>query len=304
MTSGSKGEMKVRTAMRSTGGVAISDSSRTPVSASCSVRGIGVADSVSTCTSLFSSFSRSLCLTPKCCSSSTISRPRFLNEIDEPSSACVPTTMSTVPSAMPFLVSASSFGADQPRRLPDLHRQAGEALREGLEVLARQQRRRHDDRHLQALHRRDEGGAQRHLGLAEADIAADQPVHRLAGRQILHDHVDRRLLVVGLLIGEARRELAVEPFRRDQHRRGAHLPLGGDADQRARHVEQPALQPRLARLPGAAAEPVEHGLGRLGAVARQQARCFRPAGTAGRRRHSGFPGSRAARRPPRWSSAR
>ena len=109
MTSGSKGEMKVRTAMRSTGGVAISDSSRTPVSASCSVRGIGVADSVSTCTSLFSSFSRSLCLTPKCCSSSMISRPRLLNEIALPSSACVPTTMSTVPSAMPFLVSARSF---------------------------------------------------------------------------------------------------------------------------------------------------------------------------------------------------
>ena len=102
--------MNVRTAMRSTGGVVISESSRTPVNASCSVRGIGVADSVSTCTSLFSSFSRSLCLTPKCCSSSTISRPRFLNEIDEPSSACVPTTTSTVPSPMPFLVSASAFG--------------------------------------------------------------------------------------------------------------------------------------------------------------------------------------------------
>ena len=43
--------MKVRTASRSIGGVAIIDRSRTPVSASCSVRGIGVADSVSTCTS-------------------------------------------------------------------------------------------------------------------------------------------------------------------------------------------------------------------------------------------------------------
>ena len=41
----------MRTARRSTGGVVISDSSRTPDSASCSVRGIGVADSVSTCTS-------------------------------------------------------------------------------------------------------------------------------------------------------------------------------------------------------------------------------------------------------------
>ena len=52
--------------------------------------------------------------------------------------------------------------------------------REGLVVLAREQRRRHDDRDLLAVHRRDEGGAQRHLGLAEADVAADQPVHRPA----------------------------------------------------------------------------------------------------------------------------
>ncbi len=52
-------------------------------------------------------------------------------------------------------------------------------------MLARQQRRRHDDGHLEALHRRDEGGAQRHFRLAEADIAADQPVHRPAGRQIV-----------------------------------------------------------------------------------------------------------------------
>ena len=98
--------------------------------------------------------------------------------------------MSTVPSAMPFLVSASSLAPTRREAWRDLHRQAGEALREGLEVLARQQRRRHHDRHLEAFHRRDEGGAQRHLGLAEADIAADQPVHRPAERQIVEHRVD------------------------------------------------------------------------------------------------------------------
>ena len=66
----------MRTASRSIGGVAIRLISRTPLSAICRVRGIGVAVSVSTCTSVFSFFSRSLCATPKCCSSSTISRPR------------------------------------------------------------------------------------------------------------------------------------------------------------------------------------------------------------------------------------
>ena len=58
------------------------ESSRTPVIASWSVRGIGVAESVSTCTSARISFSRSLWATPKCCSSSTISSPRSLKRID------------------------------------------------------------------------------------------------------------------------------------------------------------------------------------------------------------------------------
>jgi hypothetical protein len=57
-------------------------------------------------------------------------------------------------------------------------------------VLAGEQRGRHDDRHLLAVQRSDEGGADRHFGLAEADIAADQPVHRLAGDQIVDHGID------------------------------------------------------------------------------------------------------------------
>ena len=45
---------------RSSGAVVMSDSSRTPDRASCNVRGIGVAVSVSTCTSERSAFSFSL----------------------------------------------------------------------------------------------------------------------------------------------------------------------------------------------------------------------------------------------------
>ncbi len=81
MVTGSNGVTKVRTASRSTGGEAMIERSRTPVSASCSVRGIGVADSVSTCTSARSDFSFSLCETPKCCSSSTITQAEVL-ELD------------------------------------------------------------------------------------------------------------------------------------------------------------------------------------------------------------------------------
>ena len=68
----------------------------------------------------------------------------------------------------------------QPRGLRHVHREAAEALGEGLEMLARQQRGRHHHGDLLAVDGGEKGGAQRHFGLAETDIAADQPVHRPA----------------------------------------------------------------------------------------------------------------------------
>ena len=62
--------------MRFFGAVRISERSRTPISDICSVRGIGVAESVSTSTEARSCLSRSLCMTPKRCSSSTTISPR------------------------------------------------------------------------------------------------------------------------------------------------------------------------------------------------------------------------------------
>ena len=76
-------------------------------------------------------------------------------------------------------------------------------------MLPGQQGRRADQRHLVTRHRGDEGGAKRDLGLAETDIAADQPVHRLAALQILQHLADRAVLVVGLLIGKAVDELGI-----------------------------------------------------------------------------------------------
>src|SRR5439155_17058470 len=57
---------------------------------------------------------------------------------------------------------------DQTRELGDVDREASEAVGEGLGVLAREQRGRYHDGDLLAVHRRDEGRAQRDLGLAEA----------------------------------------------------------------------------------------------------------------------------------------
>ena len=161
-------------------------------------------------------------------------------------------------------------GADEARRLRDANGQALEAVGEGLVVLARQQRRRHDDGHLQPVHGGDEGGAQRHLGLAEADVAADEAVHRTAGGQIAEHRLDARILVLGLLVGEAGDELVIGAFRRGNRRRLLELAQGGDLDQLGSDLAQPLLEARLARLPGDAAQLVELRVGFIGAVARQQ----------------------------------
>ena len=71
--------------------------SRMPDSAIFSVRGIGVADSVSVSTCAVRSRSFSLWLTPKRCSSSMISNPRSLNVTFLFSSLWVPISRSTRP---------------------------------------------------------------------------------------------------------------------------------------------------------------------------------------------------------------
>ena len=65
-------------------------------------------------------------------------------------------------------------------RLSGLHvdREAGVPLGERLHVLLHEQRRRHEHGDLLAVLHRLERGAHGDLGLAVADVAADQPVHR------------------------------------------------------------------------------------------------------------------------------
>ena len=75
----------------------MADMSRMPDSAMFSVRGMGVADSVNTSTWRLISFSRSLWVTPKSCSSSTTSSPRSLKRTSLLNSRWVPMRMSTSP---------------------------------------------------------------------------------------------------------------------------------------------------------------------------------------------------------------
>ena len=60
----------------------------------------------------------------------------------------------------------------------DPHRIIEHALAERFEVLLREHRRRREDRDLFSFHHRFERGANRDFGFAEADVAADQPIHR------------------------------------------------------------------------------------------------------------------------------
>ena len=95
------------------------------------------------------------------------------------------------------------------RQLRDLDRPLAEAVGDVLVMLLGEQRRRRQDRDLLAAVDGDEGGAQRDLGLAEADVAADEPVHRPRRDHVLDHGVDRGVLVGRLVEAEARRERLV-----------------------------------------------------------------------------------------------
>jgi len=95
------------------------------------------------------------------------------------------------------------LGAAEARQLGKLHRPGREAVGEVVEVLLGQQRGRHQHRDLVAAHHRHEGSAQRDFGLAEADVAAHQPIHRLARLHVGHHRSDGGSLVGGFLVAEA-----------------------------------------------------------------------------------------------------
>ena len=140
----------------------------------------------------------------------------------------------------------------------------------------------------------------RHLGLAEADIAADQPVHGPAAGEIVEHGVDARGLVLGLLIGEARRELVIEPVGRGDHRRLAQLAHGRDLDQLLGDVADALLELRFSRLPADAAKPVELHAGLVRAVAAQQLDVLDRQIELVAALIDALRGSHAARRRPRW----
>ena len=90
----------------------------------------------------------------------------------------------------------------------DGHGPAGQPLPETLVMLLGQHGRRCQDCHLAAAERALEGGAQRHLRLTEADVAADEPVHGCRPFQVGLHVGDGPRLVGRLAVRERTFELA------------------------------------------------------------------------------------------------
>ena len=231
----------------------------------CSVRGIGVALRESTSTSSRSARSSSFCATPKRCSSSTITSPSSFGITSRLSTRCVPIRTSTLPASKSATTCFCSFGGAEARDHLDAHREVAVALAEGVPVLLGQHGRRDEHQRLLAVDGDREGSAHGDLGLAEADVAADEAIHRARRLEILLDGLDRGALVVGLAV----RELGLEPLE------PLVLELVGDArrllaarverEQLARQLAQARARAALQVLPRLAAELRERRRTRVGA---------------------------------------
>ena len=157
----------------------------------------------------------------------------------------------------------------------DGHRPAGESFLEAFEMLLGEDGRGREDRHLASAEHALERGAQRDLGLAEADVAADEPVHRRGAFHVGLHVDDRARLVRGLAMREGTLELAHPGVVRVLRVRDAGLGrAGGLHRQQLRGEVGGGLLGGLTRLlPAASAEFRELGYGPADAdVAREEMR--------------------------------
>ena len=242
------------------------DMSRMPTSDMFSVRGIGVALIVSTSTFFRICLIFSLCATPNRCSSSTTSRPRSRNSTSFDSSRCVPTMMSTLPAARSASAAACSALRAEAADHLDADRKAGESLAQRLLVLKREHGRRREERDLLAVHHRLEGGAHRDLGLAVADVAAEQAIHRRRRFHVALDVGDRRLLVERQVVLERVFEFLLPVRVRAERVAGHGLARGVELEQLLGHVAHRLLDARLRALPRRAAEAIDRRLRRAGVL--------------------------------------
>ena len=151
----------------------------------------------------------------------------------------------------------------EPRQHLDADGKRREALAEGVLVLEREDRRRHEHRDLHAVGDGFERRPHRDLGLPVADVAAQEAVHR-RGRLHVRAHVlDRLELIARLLELEQRLEL---PHPLGVGREGVAagpLARGIELEELLRHVAHGAPDALLDARPARAPELVEPGSGAL-----------------------------------------
>ena len=208
-TTPSHGPTKVRTASRSIGGVAMSDISRTPDNAICRVRGNWCRrerDNMD----ITSQFLQPFFLTN--------AEMLFLIDDQQPEIVefdgfCQQRMRADDDLHIAgFQVGSDLFGGGgrcHSRQHTDLYRKPAETLGKDAAMLARKQCCWRNQRHLIARHGGNESGPQRHLGLAKAHIAADQPVRRPPRRQIADNIGNGIDLVLGLDKAETVTELGI-----------------------------------------------------------------------------------------------
>ncbi len=181
---------------RPAGSSSSTEDSRSPKTVIATVRGMGVAVITSTCGgSAALSVRAARCSTPKRCCSSTTTSPRSANETVSSSRAWVPTTMPASPLAIRSSgsrrwvlvidpVSSSTpvatSGPPEPAALGEVTEQGGDRAQVLLgEHLGGREQRRLTARVDDPQHR-----AERDQGLAGADLALQQAVHRVRLGQV------------------------------------------------------------------------------------------------------------------------
>ena len=174
--------------------------------------------------------------------------------------------MSTLPAARS--ASASFCSALRPEAADhlDAHGKSGEALLHRLLMLKRQHRRRRENGDLLAVHHGLERRAHGDFGLAVADVAAQQAVHRRRRFHVALDVGDRRHLIGRQVVFEGVLELLL-PVRVGAEGVAGHgLARGVELEELLRHVAHRLLDPALGAFPGRAAQPIERRPRRAGVL--------------------------------------
>ena len=157
-------------------------------------------------------------------------------------------------------------GGAEPAQHIDVHGVSAEPLHGGGIVLLGQHSGGHQNGHLLAVQYGLHGGAKGHFRLAEAHVAAEQPVHGRGAFHILFDLGDAAELIVGFRVFKAVLKLALPWGVGGEGVAGQPLPGGIELNEPCRQILGGGLGLGLGFLPGIAGELVQSDGGVLTAA--------------------------------------